>query len=336
MGLCASSDTRASPAEVDVEENHMSEKDVARMRKKMRSKGRRSSVSAESGADEDKDFVPPVIAKTEEERQHIASILKDVFLFAGLHSGEISTLIGAMEQVTVAQGDSIIKQGDKGDYFYVVDRGEFDVFIDGTVNEQGAPTSVFHYKTGGSFGELALMYNAPRAATVTATQESVLWSVDRKTFRKIVITSRQERAKYYENFLKSVPLFSKLTDNERSQLADALTPVEFQPNEIILKQNDPAVDKYKFYLVTDGNATVTMEQTEKQAVVGGLTTNDYFGEKALLDKKPRAATVTAKNNVLKCAMMDYQTFERLMGPCVDIMKRHAETYATFEQSYIAE
>tara|TARA_B100000780_G_scaffold169577_1_gene118660 strand:- start:3010 stop:3636 length:627 start_codon:yes stop_codon:yes gene_type:complete len=206
MGLCASTDTTINAAsnEVEVVEEAASEEDVARMRKKMRKKGRRGSVSAESSSEVDKDFVPPVISKTDEESKHIETILKDVFLFAGLHSDEIHTLIGAMSQVNVASGESIIKQGDQGDYFYVVDRGEFDVFVDGMVDENGAPKSVFHYKTGGSFGELALMYNAPRAATVTAVQDSVLWSVDRKTFRKIVITSRQERAKYYENFLKSV------------------------------------------------------------------------------------------------------------------------------------
>ena len=185
MGLCGSTASNTSSAEVSVDETSISEADAIAMRKKMRSKGRRVSVSAEAGADEDKDFIPPIINKTEEETNHIKSILNKVFLFQGLTTSEIHTLVLAMSQVNVNQGDSPIKQGDKGDYFYVVDSGEFDVFLKGTVDENNLPKSVFHYKSGGSFGELALMYNAPRAATVTATSDSVLWSVDRKTFRKI-------------------------------------------------------------------------------------------------------------------------------------------------------
>jgi CRP-like cAMP-binding protein len=314
MGLCASTPTEPSTsADVTVEEDSMSEAKVIAMRKKMRSKGRRSSVSAESGADEDKDFVPPNIPKTDKERDHIKTILNKVFLFQGLHATEIETLIGAMSKVEVSAGESPIIQGDKGDFFYVVDSGEFDVFVKGTVDENDKPKSVFHYKTGGSFGELALMYNAPRAATVTATLDSILWSVDRKTFRKIVIQSRQERAKYYENFLKTVPVLEKLTDNERSQLADALSPVEFKEGEVVINQGDANSDDFKFYLVTEGEATATIKKDSKVAVVGKLKKNDYFGERALLDKESRAATITASKGVLKCAALDIVVFERLMG-----------------------
>ena len=313
MGLCGSTASNTSSAEVSVDETSISEADAIAMRKKMRSKGRRVSVSAEAGADEDKDFIPPIINKTEEETNHIKSILNKVFLFQGLTTSEIHTLVLAMSQVNVNQGDSPIKQGDKGDYFYVVDSGEFDVFLKGTVDENNLPKSVFHYKSGGSFGELALMYNAPRAATVTATSDSVLWSVDRKTFRKIVIQSRQERAQYYENFLKTVPLLAKLTDEERSQLADALSPVEFQDNEVVIKEGDTDVDDFKFYLITEGEANATITKNNKTAVVGSLKKNDYFGEKALLQKMQRSATVTATGGVLKCASMDVVVFERLMG-----------------------
>ena len=206
MGLCASTDTTINAAsnEVEVVEEAASEEDVARMRKKMRKKGRRGSVSAESSSEVDKDFVPPVISKTDEESKHIETILKDVFLFAGLHSDEIHTLIGAMSQVNVASGESIIKQGDQGDYFYVVDRGEFDVFVDGMVDENGAPKSVFHYKTGGSFGELALMYNAPRAATVRASTNVKVWSLDQSVFRSIVVGSAARRMDQQIEFLRKV------------------------------------------------------------------------------------------------------------------------------------
>lgn len=71
--------------------------------------------------------------------------------------------------------------GDIGDNFYVIEAGAFDIIVGGTkVADFGDGTPNM------SFGELALLYNSPRAATVVARTPSRLWAIDRKTFRGIV------------------------------------------------------------------------------------------------------------------------------------------------------
>jgi cAMP-dependent protein kinase regulator len=72
-----------------------------------------------------------------------------------------------MFEKKVTADEVIISQGDEGDNFYVVDEGQFDVYV----NDK----KVVEIGPGGSFGELALMYNTPRAATVQATSDGVLW-----------------------------------------------------------------------------------------------------------------------------------------------------------------
>ena len=63
-----------------------------------------------------------------------------------------------MFDMQVEEGQHVINQGDNGDYFYVIESGQFDIFVDGhPVGDIGA---------GAAFGELALMYSSPRAATV--------------------------------------------------------------------------------------------------------------------------------------------------------------------------
>ena len=70
---------------------------------------------------------------------------------------------------------------------------------------------VGNIQAGGSFGELALMYNAPRAATVVSAESGcTVWALDRVTFRKILMTSASERRKMYEGFLGEVPLLDGL------------------------------------------------------------------------------------------------------------------------------
>src|SRR5207253_7212259 len=121
-------------------------------------RGRRTSVSAESMApSEDKDYVKMVVLKTEQQRQRIEMSIANNFLFKNLDEEQYKDVIDAMVEKKVYRGEEIIKQGGIGDFFYVVEIGSFDVYV----SKNGAPPEqVTQYGPGGSFGELALMYNA--------------------------------------------------------------------------------------------------------------------------------------------------------------------------------
>jgi len=126
----------------------------------------------------------------------------------------------------------VITQGDPGDYFYVVEKGTFHVYVNPAGKLQpgadGLGPNVATIEAGGSFGELALMYNAPRAATVvSATPNCTLWALDRLTFRRILMESTFARRRMYESFLEEVPLLSVLSPYERSKIADALETQKF-------------------------------------------------------------------------------------------------------------
>lgn len=69
---------------------------------------------------------------------------------------------------------------------------------------------VASYDNAGSFGELALMYNMPRAATVQAETDGSLWAMDRLTFRKIVLKNAYKKRQMYENLIESVPMLKTL------------------------------------------------------------------------------------------------------------------------------
>uniref|UniRef100_A0A8W8MIY2 Cyclic nucleotide-binding domain-containing protein n=1 Tax=Magallana gigas TaxID=29159 RepID=A0A8W8MIY2_MAGGI len=180
---------------------------------------------------------------------------------------------------------------------------------------------------GGSFGELALIYGTPRAATVKAKGDVKLWGIDRDSYRRILMGSTIRKRKMYEEFLGKVSILDNLDKWERLTVADALEPVQFEDGQEIVRQGEPGDD---FFIITEGSAAVLQRRSENDepVEVGRLGVSDYFGEIALLLDRPRAATVVARGP-LKCVKLDRARFERVLGPCSDILKRNIAQYNSF-------
>lgn len=87
----------------------------------------------------------------------------------------LTEVLDAMFLVKKEADSVIIQQGDDGDNFYVIDQGQVEVFKE---EEGQEPKKVLDLQQGGSFGELALIYNQPRAATVKAKTDVALWAID--------------------------------------------------------------------------------------------------------------------------------------------------------------
>lgn len=236
-------------------------------------RGRRTSVSAESMAPTtDKDYVKVNIPKTDEQRRRIDASIRANFLFKSIDEEQFTDVVNAMAEKRVEPGEAIITQGGIGDYFYVVETGALDVFVS---RNGAAPVKVTDYGPNGSFGELALMYNAPRAATVVATESCVLWALDRVTFRRILMENTSRKRRMYERFLEELPLLTSLEPYERHKIADALETVSFEDGDVIIKQGD-AGDA--FYIIESGEAVVTQKDNAGvEHTMHGLKKGDYFG-----------------------------------------------------------
>merc|ERR1712088_821260 len=265
---------------------------------------RRGAVSAEPITEEDiESYVKKVVPKDYKTMAALSKAIAKNVLFSHLDENERSDIFDAMFPVNALPGEVIIQQGDEGDNFYIIDTGEVEVYVNGekmvTIGE------------GGSFGELALIYGLPRAATVKASSSTdvKLWGIDRDSYRRILMGSTIRKRKMYEEFLSKVSILDKW---ERLTVADALEATSFEHGDAVVKQGEPGDD---FYIIVDGSATVTQfrAEGEESQEVGLLGPSDYFGEIALMLDRPRAATVTAQGP-LKCVKLDRARFERVLGP----------------------
>ncbi|XP_072521748.1 cAMP-dependent protein kinase type II-alpha regulatory subunit-like isoform X2 [Salminus brasiliensis] len=290
---------------------------------------RRVSVCAEAynpDDDEDDDSEPKVIhPKTDQQRSRLQEACKDILLFKTLEKEQFSEVLDAMFEVLVKPQEHIIDQGDDGDNFYVIERGVYDI----EVMKDGVSRCVGKYDNKGSFGELALMYNTPRAATIIATQPGALWALDRATFHRLIVRNNAKKRRMYEAFIECVPLLKSLELSERMKIVDVLGAKAFRDGELIIKQGDAADC---FYIVESGVVKILIKSKTKagqkdneEVEVARCSRGQYFGELALVTNKPRAASVYAVGET-KCLVIDVQAFERLLGPCKEIMKRNIASY----------
>ncbi|CAB1313162.1 unnamed protein product [Coregonus sp. 'balchen'] len=269
---------------------------------------RRGAISAEVYTEEDAaSYVRKVIPKDYKTMAALAKAIEKNVLFSHLDDNERSDIFDAMFSVTYIAGETIIIQGDEGDNFYVIDQGETDVYVN---NEW-----VTNIGEGGSFGELALIYGTPRAATVRAKSNVKLWGIDRDSYRRILMGSTLRKRKMYEEFLSKVSILESLDKWERLTVADSLEPVQFDDGQKIVVQGEPGDE---FFIILEGSAAVLQRRSE----------NEEFVEIALLMNRPRAATVVARGP-LKCVKLDRPRFERVLGPCSDILKRNIQQYNSF-------
>jgi cAMP-dependent protein kinase regulator len=129
-------------------------------------------------------LVPPVIQKTDQQRDRILAKVTKSFMFNSLEENELNTIILAFEERRFKDGEAVITQGEQGDVLYLIESGTLDCYK--TFNKDEGRKHLKVYQPGEAFGELALLYNAPRAATIIAKEECILWALDRETFNHIV------------------------------------------------------------------------------------------------------------------------------------------------------
>ena len=290
-------------------------------------RGPRSSVSAEAFGIWNKkaDFVPVVVQKTEEVKAALRKKLEMAFMFSALDEKDKAVVIDAMTEVKVDTDQLVIKQGDQGDCLFIVDSG--NLACSKIFSGKTEPTHLRMYTTGEAFGELSLLYNAPRAATITAKEPCTLWKLDRETFNHIVKDAACRKREKYESFLEKVTVFCTMEPYERSKLADAFKEQRFQPGDKIIEEGQPGND---LFLLQEGEAyaTKTLNISEEPKVVMEYKAGDYFGERALIKNEPRAANVIAKTPCVLVSM-DRHSVKRLLGPLEELLKRNFDVYEKY-------
>ena len=254
--------------------------------------------------------------QTHWEAQTISMAIHRHSVLTDLTEDARDVIISRMKHYRLEANEVVFEQGAEGSLFFVIGSGALEVLV----NDQ----RVNVLKSGDSFGELALLHNVPRSATVKTMEKSDLWGLDRKTFKEAVEQVNVRNYKENQAFLNSVAMLTFLTPQDKEKLLTALSSQRFFPGKQIVTEGEPGD---VFYIIKEGTVACSANGVEIRKMHKG----DYFGEQALLYNTVRTATVTAFDTVRVLSVGREQLVEVLGQSLQQVLSRNTLRIA-FDQS----
>lgn len=216
--------------------------------------------------------------KTASDTKKIKEILKNHFLFNAITKNGFKKLVKDFVLYKFEQDKFVYFQGMPGFYFYIIAQGSVEVIV----NEE---TKCFIDK-GECFGEIALLHDSVRTATIKTTEPSNFWVLSRESFKQAIKSLVYSKLSETKHFIESIPFFSPLSPKQKSQILPLMVSQYFKPGERILTEG---YSGDTFYIIKHGMAKCELHGQELR----NLGQGDYFGEQALLYSTLRTASVTA-------------------------------------------
>ncbi|KAL1508123.1 hypothetical protein AB1Y20_007713 [Prymnesium parvum] len=279
----------------------------------------RRAVFAEGlPASTDGEFEPPqVVLKPEEVTAALVASMRQSVLFEHVDEPLLREIVSYMSERSAEKDEVVITEGEVGDALYVIGSGNYKAVM-------GASTSaeevVATYSANELFGELALLYDSPRACTVICTSAGTLWRLCRSLFHQLVIGGIKKQSLGMEMYLSTVPCLAELTAQQRSLLAAAMQTTSFADGEWIIKEGE---DADSLYLITDGEVRCTRTADPGcQESLKHLKQGHFFGESALVDQGAKRLANVQAVGAVTCAKLRATDVSKSLGDMNDVLRRN--------------
>ncbi|XP_030638627.1 cGMP-dependent protein kinase 2 [Chanos chanos] len=257
----------------------------------------RAAVLAIEPIPEDLDLTTKRVQKTASEKAQIMKAIGKNDFLSRLDDEQITMMVELLREVDRCPGDEVIKEGSEGDSMYIVAAGELKVIQAGR--------DLRTLTSGDVFGELAILYNCRRTASVKAITAVKLWCIERQTYRTIMTNKSKKKREQLMGFLKTAQTLKGLNDLQLSKIIDSMEEVRFQKNEVIVREGS---EGNSFYIILQGEVLVTKKVNGQQKIIRKMGQGEHFGEQALIREILRTATCTAVGSVT-CFSIDKEVFE---------------------------
>lgn len=263
---------------------------------------------------------PPAKPKPKEQVKRIVAALSKKAPFDTFEEAQLNSIADAMTPLQAKAQAVLVTEGDQGQHCYLLDSGELCVKVKGVEKDR--------IRAGQIFGELALMYNVPRTATIEVVSDASLFVLDRLAFRRTIRLDTVTRRREIFFFLRTCKTFDALDDRAIYRVADVVVEQTFDEGAMIIKEGTECNDDPCMYFLKEGSVVVKQAIPEEnrdssgktERLVGILKSGDYFGERALITQEPRSCSIEAVSPTI-CLRVDRDAFKCMLDPLHEEMKK---------------
>jgi CRP-like cAMP-binding protein len=251
-------------------------------------------------------------------------LARPVPLFSDVSRDTFAALVGELEHLTVQAGEAIVRDGEPGTAMYILVRGKARVLR--IVN--GRPRVFDDLPEPSFFGEIALLADVPRLATVEAVEESELLVLPRAALVRLAnehpdlgeAVLRFFKARLLANVLRANPLFRSFSEPERARFVDAFQVHPVDAGVLLLRQGD---EGRGLYVLLRGRCEVAHRAPDGSSLRhDDMTEGDVFGEISLLGGHVTADVRTASPCIV--LSMSRAAFEAVVTPNAEVLSQIRE------------
>ena len=249
--------------------------------------------------------------------------LPRISLLSALPAEGFVRVVRDAKLVRLRDGAFVFREGEAGHSLFLVADGQLRV-VKGQNQELGRMSE------GGVFGELALLTDAPRTASVQTVEEADLFELQREALDAMAASvpgvgdalTRFKRERLLQNVMHTSPLFAPFTPEQRHELLARFKGLEVDPETVIIRQGERGRG---LYVVAVGEFEVVREQDGLDVALATVGSGGLLGEIALLRDRPATATVTAKKKST-LLFLEGELFRRLVA-AVDELRAYFDKLA---------
>eukprot|EP00401_Gymnodinium_catenatum_P072601 CAMPEP_0117482632 /NCGR_PEP_ID=MMETSP0784-20121206/13520_1 /TAXON_ID=39447 /ORGANISM="" /LENGTH=1095 /DNA_ID=CAMNT_0005277135 /DNA_START=44 /DNA_END=3331 /DNA_ORIENTATION=+ len=226
-----------------------------------------------------------------------------------LSDHQYELIADAVHLISMPKGETLMRRGDHGKALYILQEGLMDVHLG-----DGKTEGEFKIRAGDSFGELALLYDTPRAATIVALRDSVLWVLDRPEFNLVTRMNYCARIQTYSELISQIPCLATAFDgSNRDMLAGVLEEVFVLQGEEICREGE---DIGLLFVIYEGDCEVLKNGEFQRKLPQG----SWIGETQLEKALPANETVVVKSEHATVLVLDRASF-LMVSKAVESMQK---------------